>query len=123
MFSPFILPIVTFALTVAFGLWLSRKGKPYNGALFNVHKLLALAAVIVTGIQIYNFFTAPSVQTWVYFLLALSGLGIVALFVTGALMSAGKSDYVLMRNSHRVALAITLVMLAGIFYFAANMPA
>lgn len=123
MFSTFFLPIAAFALTVAFGFWLSKKGKPYNGALFNVHKLLALAAAIVTAIQIYDFGTATFVQTWVYLLIALSGLGVVALFVTGALMSAGKSDYALIRNIHRIALAITLVTLAGIFYFAANMPA
>lgn len=123
MFSTFILPIATFALTVAFGFLLSTRAKPYNGALFNVHKLLALAAVILTAIQIYNFGTATAIQPSMMLLVALGGLGAVGLFVTGAFMSAEKFDYALIRNIHRIALAIALVALAGIFYFAASMPA
>ncbi len=37
---------VLFGLTLAFGVWLSQAGKPYNPVLFNIHKLTALAAVI-----------------------------------------------------------------------------
>lgn len=28
------------------GFWLSRSGKPYNGIVFNIHKLIALVAVV-----------------------------------------------------------------------------
>ena len=47
-------PGVLFILTLAFGVWLSRSGKPYNTLIFNIHKLIALAAVVVTAIQTFN---------------------------------------------------------------------
>ena len=52
--SNFITPGIAFLLTLAFGLWLSLAGKPYNGLLFNTHKLIALGAVVVTSMQIYQ---------------------------------------------------------------------
>jgi hypothetical protein len=49
--SAFGVPGLAFLLMLAFGLWLSRVGRPYNGLLFNIHKLLALGAVVVTAVQ------------------------------------------------------------------------
>lgn len=44
-------------------------------------------------------------------LLALAGLGVVALFASGALMSAGKFDHALLRTIHRIALTALVVAL------------
>jgi ribose/xylose/arabinose/galactoside ABC-type transport system permease subunit len=51
--TKFIIPGIIFLLTLVFGIWLSNSSKPYNGILFNIHKLIALVAVIVTTMQIY----------------------------------------------------------------------
>jgi hypothetical protein len=32
--------------TIPSGIWLSRKGKPYNTGIFTIHKLIAVAAVV-----------------------------------------------------------------------------
>jgi hypothetical protein len=53
---------IFFLLTVAFGLWLSRTGKPYNGVLFNIHKLIALGVVIFTVMQVNNALKNVEVQ-------------------------------------------------------------
>jgi len=45
--SKFTLPGILFILTLAFGFWLSSAGKPYNGFLFNFHKLIALSGVVI----------------------------------------------------------------------------
>ena len=52
--SKFIAPGIVFLLTLVFGFWLNNSGKPYNGILFNIHKLIALGAVVATAMQIYN---------------------------------------------------------------------
>jgi hypothetical protein len=36
------------------GFWLSRSGKPYNGIIFNIHKLIALTAVVLFVITLYR---------------------------------------------------------------------
>lgn len=111
--SRLVIPGIAFILTVAFGLWLSRSGRPYNGLLFNVHKLIALAAVIVTVIQFARIFGDADLPVLSIALLALAGLGSVALFVSGALMSAGKLDHVLLRMIHQVALAGVVIALSS----------
>lgn len=107
----FVLPGLAFILTVTFGLWLSRSGKPYNGLLFNVHKLVALAAVIITVVQFVRILARVDWPAISSVLLVLAGLGVMALFASGALMSAGKFDHALLRTIHRIALAALVVAL------------
>lgn len=107
--SKFTLPGALFILTLAFGFWLSHLGKPYNGLLFNVHKLIALGAVVFAVVQmakIPNLLTPLSLTAVG---LALAALAVIALFVSGALMSAGKLDYALMLTLHRVGLAVLVI--------------
>ena len=106
------LPGCAFLLTLAFGFWLSHTGKPYNGLLFNVHKLIARGGVVLAILYVTKI---PNLLT--SFSLVAVGLGLaafsaIALFVNGALRSAGKLDYALMLTIHRVApvvLGIALV--------------
>jgi hypothetical protein len=105
--SKFVLPGILFMLTLAFGFWLSRVGKPYNGLLFNIHKLIALGSVVLTGIQLSKMLHAPDLL--LVALLTVSTLCVIALFVSGALMSAEKSDDALLLTIHRVAPVILVV--------------
>ena len=50
----FVTPVIVFLLTLASGFWLSRSGKPLKTGSFTLHKLIALAAVVVTALQTYN---------------------------------------------------------------------
>jgi hypothetical protein len=98
-----------FILTLAFGFWLSHLGKPYNGILFNVHKLIALGAVVVTAIQMVKLLRGMETQALVIVLLVGVALCVIALFASGALMSAGKLEYNLMLAIHRVAPFVLVV--------------
>ncbi len=120
--SKFTLPGVLLVLTLAFGFWLSHAGKPYNGLLFNVHKLIALGAVVFAVVQMAKI---PSLLT--PFSLAAVGLllavlAVIALFVSGAMMSAGKLDYALMLTLHRVGLAALVIGGALALYFLEKKP-
>ncbi len=116
-FSKFSLPLILFLLTLAFGFWLSKVGKPYNGALFNVHKLVALGAVVFAVIQ--NSKTGIVGPPLLLVALIAVGLCVVALFASGALMSIGKLDYTLTLTIHRIALAV-LVIAAGLVVYLLN---
>ncbi len=108
--SRFFTPILLFILTLAFGFWLSKVGKPYNGALFNIHKLIALGAVVFAVIQISK--TGVPDSPLLVVALVVVGLCVLVLFASGALMSIGKLDYTLTLTIHRVSLAV-LVIAAG----------
>ncbi len=106
-------PTLGFLLTLVFGLWLSRRGKPYNGLLFNVHKLIALAAVIFTVLAVYRALKGVDVAALMILLLVLAALGVIALFFSGALMSAGKGDFRLMKLTHNIS---PFILVAAMVY-------
>lgn len=115
--SRFFTPILLFILTLAFGFWLSKVGKPYNRALFNIHKLVALGAVILAAIQISKMDTAGS--PLLVAALAAGGVCVAALFTSGALMSMGKLNYILALTIHRIA-PVLLVIAAGTAIYLLN---
>ena len=111
-----------FILTLAFGFWLSHLGKPYNGILFNVHKLIALGAVVVTAIQMVKLLRGMETRVHVIVLLVVGALCVIALFASGALMSAGKLEYNLMLAIHRVAPFVLAVGLGLVMVLLKSSP-
>ncbi len=101
--------------TLLTGFLLSRLGRPYNGLVFNVHKLIALAAVIYLGISINQVRGSIPVNAAVWGLVGLAGLFFLSLFVSGAILSIGKpADVVaVMRTIHRVIPYLAVISLAA----------
>lgn len=105
-----------FLLTIGFGFWLSKVGRPYNGILFNVHKLLALGSVILVAMRIYNWSMSAEVQSMVIVFLSLAALGILVLFLTGAFLSIGRLKYKTLKLVHTIAPVITVIVLGWAVY-------
>jgi hypothetical protein len=120
--SSFVIPGIVFVLTLAFGFWLSRSGRPYNGPLFNIHKLIALAAVTVTVVPLARNLKSTDLSALTIALLGLAALCAVVLFVSGALMSAGKLDHALLHTLHRVALAVLVIALPSAVFLLGRGP-
>jgi hypothetical protein len=118
----FAVPGGLFILTLVFGFWLSRLGKPYNGILFNAHKLIALGAVVVTALQMVKLLRGMETQALTIVLLVGVALCVIALFVSGALMSAGKLEYNLMLAIHRVASFVLVVGLGLVMVLLKSSP-
>jgi hypothetical protein len=114
-------PTLGFLVTVGVGFWLSRMGKPYNGLLFNVHKLIALATVILAGLAVYQVLKVMDVATLIFLLLVLAALSVIALFVSGALMSAGKGEYSVMKLVHNISPFILVIAMGATVYLLRSM--
>ena len=112
IFSKFIPAGTLFLLTLIFGFVLSHFGKPYNGILFNFHKLIALGAVIVMVFQLSETLKNADPQVLIIALLFVATICVLALFASGALMSMGKLEYVLMLTIHRIAPIVLVIALA-----------
>ena len=83
MFVPGLLLLIV----VGFGFWISNIGKPYDGWLFNIYKLVALGLAILVGIRIYRLDPISAFPNPVLLLIGLAGLGVIAMFFgTGAIM-------------------------------------
>jgi hypothetical protein len=107
--AKFTLSGILFALALVFGFWLSHTGRPYNGPLFNIHKLIALGCVVLLGIQFSK--TLHALDWQLVGLLTVLTLCVIALFASGSLMSAEQLDHGLMLTIHRVA---SMVLVAGL---------
>jgi hypothetical protein len=110
----FIVPVGLFLLALFFGFWLSHTGKPYNGILFNFHKMLALGSVVLACIQLY--INLHALNWLLITLLAVLALCIIALFISGSLMSVGKLHYNLMLTIHRIALVVLVLSCVLLLY-------
>jgi hypothetical protein len=107
---------ILFLLIVATGIWLTRTGKPYNPVLFNVHKVISLAGVVITGIVVYNMLVGIETIPVMWVLVIATGVFFIALLVTGGLLNLDKPFYNLFRTIHRVLSALSIVLNILIFY-------
>lgn len=117
MFSQFITPGVVFLLTLIFGFWLGEKGKPYNGILFNIHKLIGLGTVIITTMQIYGVLKNTEISSLLIVSIIIAGICVVTLFASGAFLSIGNLNYKFMKAIHNVALVLAVIAMALTVYF------
>ncbi len=104
-----------FVLTLASGVWVNRAGKPYNSAIFTVHKLIALGTVISAAMTINQLRTGEATTLFLGIVL-FAGFLTIALFVSGALLSIGKPDHMAVLAVHRVALVVATIAGAGAVY-------
>jgi hypothetical protein len=116
LLTNFAFPGLLFLLTLAFGFWLSQAGKPYNGLLFNLHKLIALGAVVLAVIQFSKTLIGLPSPALISLLLVIAAVCVIALFTSGALMSAGKLDYAVMLTIHRIAPVMLVIALGLTIY-------
>ena len=99
---------VFFLFIFIFGFWLSRLGKPYNQILFNVHKLIGLAAFIFLIVILVQRHKLMPLRPFEITTIVVTALIFVATIVAGGLLSVEASGG-LASLGGPVRLAITLV--------------
>jgi len=111
-FGNLLILVVGFLATVAFGFWLGITGRPYNGVLFNIHKLIALGTAIITSIRLYDVFENSEMQILVVAVIVVAGLALVTLFASGAFLSIGNLRYEVMKFIHNAALVVMVLAMS-----------
>jgi hypothetical protein len=114
-----------FLFTLIFGLSLSRNlrrddprisGKPLAGALPALHKLVAVATVIVMAVTIRNLQRGMGFRGMEVSAVILTGLLFVLMFVTGSLLSLGKAASRAVQVLHEVVAVLTCIFTVGAIY-------
>lgn len=95
------------------GFVLSRGGKPYHVAIFTVHKLIALAAVVLFFITLFRLSRESALNAGEIIAALGSTLCFVALFATGALLSLNQPVPELVRTIHHLAPYFALLCATG----------
>lgn len=105
---------VAVATVVVFvtGYLLAGRGSPYSTGLLTVHKLVALAAVVATGIALWRLDALAGFSRVVWSAVAVAALLLVATFVTGGVISARPQPAAAVRLAHKVTPWFSVVAVA-----------
>jgi hypothetical protein len=107
---------VLFLLIFLSGFVLSRGGKPYSVLLFNLHKLIALGAVVYLGLTVSRIHQAAPLGPGQLAAVVVTGLCFVATIVTGGLVSIDKPMPAALSSIHHLLPYATLLSTAGALY-------
>jgi hypothetical protein len=105
-----------FLLILPLGLWLSHSGKPYNLALFNLHKLIGVGLFVFLAINVYRVNRATPLNTLQLTACLLAALFFAATIVTGGLVSLPKAMPGIVSLSHRLLPYLTVLSTAISIY-------
>ena len=105
-----------FIIIFGAGFWLSRSGKPYNGLLFTIHKLVGLGALVFLGITVSRIGRTQGLQPGQIAAISVAGLSFLVTIVTGGLVSASTTLPAFVTVIHRLFPYLTVLSTAGTLY-------
>jgi hypothetical protein len=110
-----------FILVFLFGFWLYRSGRPINTVVLTIHKLIALGALILIGVTIYqvNQIAALDVATWI--VVVITGILFITTIITGGLLSL-EQPLTAVSIVHKIGPFLTVAGVVVTLYLLANSP-
>jgi hypothetical protein len=81
---------VLVVLTLLAGIFIHKTGKPYNKLIFTIHKFATIGFVVFSSIILFNHVKISELGIYTSTFIILSVVSILALFVSGALLSLDK---------------------------------
>ena len=107
---------ILIVLSIISGIWLHRKERPLNAIIFNMHKLISLAAIVLIVITVIAFNKNVDLRSTDFMLIALTALFLILLVVTGGILSLDKPVNFILLNIHRI-LTFFIVVSCLVTYF------
>jgi hypothetical protein len=98
------------------GVWLSRSGKPLNGVILTIHKLMSLAASVLMVITLYQMNQAATLGAMRLAAAVVTGLCFLGTVVFGSLLSTGKPMPAAILRMHQVMSVLTVLSTAVTLY-------
>lgn len=98
------------------GIWLSLSGRPLNGGIFAIHKIVSLGVGIFLIITMYKLNQAAPLGMTTWIAIVVTGLCFLGLVVSGSLLSFDKSMTVTILRVHQILPILTLVSTAICLY-------
>ncbi len=102
-------------LTIVIGIFLQKNGKPYSPALLAIHKFATIAFTVFITMMLIQYVKINTPGSWLTYMVIAGAFFLVALLVSGGLMSIDRLDSV-MELVHRIATAGFLLSVGYILY-------
>ena len=112
--TSWIIPAIGFfVLMLLSGIWLSRKGKPYNKLIFSVHKIITLLTILFVARYVILATKSVAMAQLTVTLFWVCVTFFVISFVSGALLSFEKPMPDALTKLHRIS-ALLVTILTGV---------
>ena len=111
---------IGFLLTLISGVVLSKMGRPLNSAVFGAHKIIAVGTIVLIGLNIRDLARIVGLQTVHPALIWGTGLLLLALVVSGSLLSFDKLVLPITLRVHQIVPLLALAFSALSIYLLAN---
>ena len=98
------------------GIWLSNSGKPFNGAILTVHKLISLAAVVFLIVTIYQINKTSRLSAIELIAAVVTGALFLGTIISGGLLSTGKTMPTAILRMHQIPPFLTALSTAVTLY-------
>ncbi len=98
------------------GIWLSRSGKPLNGLILTIHKLISLAAGIFLIVTLYRVNQAAALGATELIAAVVTGLFFLGTVVFGGLLSTGKPMPAAILRMHQILPFLAVLSTAVMLY-------
>jgi hypothetical protein len=98
------------------GFWLSRSGKPFNGVILTIHKLIALAAAVFLVITMYRINRTATLSGAAAATVVVTGLFFLGAGITGGLLSIDKPMPAAILTIHQITPFLTVLSTAVTLY-------
>lgn len=108
-----LLSIALLVAVIATGVALSGLGRPYNTAVFTLHKIISVASIVLTFIMIRRHINREGASPAAAVLSVALAVSALALLATGALMSVDIGPYALIRSIHAYVPIATAALLVA----------
>jgi hypothetical protein len=108
--------LILLVIIIVFGFVIHKTGRPFNTLLFTIHKLAALALIvygIFSNMKVYKYNTIGGFAGIILLLITIS---LVALFISGAILSIQKQSGKIILYCH-ILFTFLSVICYGIFLF------
>lgn len=99
------------------GFWLGRSGKPYNGIVFNIHKLIAVVAVVFLVITMRQINQVARLSAMELTAGVVTGVFFLGAIISGGVLSIGKSIPAAILTMHQITAFLTALSTATTLYF------
>ena len=100
--------VIFYILAIASGVWVTKLGRPLNTGVFTLHKLIALAALILIIVIVRTLANGIALSPAAVVCIVLTFIFFIAMFATGAVLSFEKPAPGFVLLMHKIGPALTL---------------
>ena len=105
----FIFVELLFIIVMIAGYRLSRKGKPYNEIIFNLHKLGALGAAVIIGLTVNKSHQSMPADSFQLNLLVMTALCFSIMIISGGFLSIDRTIPTAIKRLHQIVPYLTIL--------------